>query len=89
MVEKLKKSLDNSGVGGMLLTNLSKAFDCLRHDLLIAKLAAYGFDQPSLCFIFSYLSGRTWRTKVNAYSSYTDIKYAVPQGSILGRPSSF
>ena len=89
MVETLKKSLDNSGVGGMLLTDLSKAFDCLRHDLLIAKLAAYGFDQPSLCFIFSYLSGRTWRTKVNAYSSYTDIKYAVPQGSILGRPSSF
>ena len=48
MVEKLKKGLDNSGVGGMLLTDLSKAFDCLRHDLLIAKLAAYGFDQPSL-----------------------------------------
>ena len=85
MVEKLKKILDNSGVGGMLLTDLSKAFDCLRHDLLIAKLAAYGFDQPSLCFIFSYLSGRTQRTKVNnAYSSYTDIKYGVPQGSILG-----
>ena len=39
MVEKLKKSLDNSGVGGMLLTDLSKAFNCLRHDLLIAKLA--------------------------------------------------
>ena len=85
MVEKLKKSLDNSGVGGMLRTDLSKAFDCLRHDLLIAKLAAYGFDQPSLCFIFSYLLGRTQRTKVNnAYSSYADIKYGVPQGSILG-----
>ena len=46
MVEKLKKHLDNSGVGGMLLTDLLKAFDCLRNDLLIAKLAAYGFDQP-------------------------------------------
>ena len=69
----------------MLLTNLPKAFDYLRHDLLIAKLAAHGFDQPSLCFIFSYLSDRTQRTKVNnAYSSYTDIKYGVPQGSILG-----
>ena len=44
MVVKLKKSSDNSGVCGMLLTNLSKAFGCL--DLLIANLAAYGFDQP-------------------------------------------
>ena len=40
---------------GMLLTDLSKAFDCLRNDLMIAKLAADGFDQPSLCLIFSYL----------------------------------
>ena len=69
----------------MLLTDLSKAFDCLRHDLLIAKLAAYGFDQPSLCFIFSYLSDRTQRTKVNsAYNSYTNIKHGVQQGSISG-----
>ena len=85
MVEKLKKSLDNSGADGMLLTDLSKAFDCLRHNLLIAKLAVYAFDQLTRCFIFSYLSDRTQRTKVNnAYSSYTDIKYGVLQGSILG-----
>ena len=65
MIEKLKKRLDKSGVGGMLLTDLSKALGCLRHNLLIAKLAAYGLDQPSLCFIFSYLPDRTQRTKVN------------------------
>ena len=52
MVEKMKKSLDNSGISGMLLTDLSKAFDCLRHDFLIAELTAYGFDQLS---IFSFL----------------------------------
>ena len=68
----------------MLLINLSKGFNCLRYDLLIAKLAAYGSDQPSLCFIFSYLSDRTQRTKVNVYSSYTNIKYGIPQGSVLG-----
>ena len=69
----------------MLLTDLSNVFDCLRHDLLIAKLAAYSFDQPSLCFIFSYLSSRTQGTKLNnAYSFYADFKYGVPQGSILG-----
>ena len=78
MVEKIKLSLDNSGVGGMLLTDLAKALDCLRHDLSIAKLAAYSFDLPSLCLIFSYLSGRIQKTKVeNGYSSYTDIKYGV------------
>ena len=69
----------------MVLIDLSKEFDCLRHDLSIAKLAAYSFDQPPLCFIFSYLSDRTQKTKVNnACSSYTGIKYGVPQGSILG-----
>ena len=52
MVEKLEKSLVNSGVGVMLITDLSKAFDCLRHNLIIAKLTAYGFDQLSL---FSFL----------------------------------
>ena len=85
MLEKLQKSLDNSDVGEMLLTDLSKTFGCLRHDLSIAKLTPYGFDQLSLCFIFSYLSDRTKKTKVNnAHSSYPNIKYFVPQGSILG-----
>ena len=55
MVEKLKKNLGNSDVGGILDIDLSKAFYCLRHDLLIAKLAAYDFDKSSLCFIFNYL----------------------------------
>ena len=72
-------------ISGALLTDLSKAFDCLLHDLLIAKLAAYGFDYDSLVFIQSYLSERQQRTKVNnAYSTYSDILYGVPQGSILG-----
>ena len=89
MVEKLKKSLGNIDVLTLMylltLMDLSKAFDCLRYDLLIAKLAAYGLDQSSLCLIFSYFSDKTQRIKVNnAYSSYTTIKYGVPQGSILG-----
>ena len=84
IIEKLKKCLDNSGVIAMLLTDLSNAFDFLKHDLIIAKRAAYGFDQPSVYFISNYLSDRTQRAKVNSGCSfYTDIKYGVPQGSRL------
>ena len=76
--------MGNSGVGGILLTHLSKRLDCLRHNLLVV----YGFDQPLLCFIFSFtlfLSDRTKKTKVsNAYSSYIVIKNGIPQSSILG-----
>ena len=72
------------GISGALLTGLSKALDCLLHDLLIAKLASYGFD-VSLDFIQSYPSERQLKTKVNkAYSTYSDILYGVPQGSTLG-----
>ena len=68
-----------------MLTDLSKALGCLLHDLLTAKLAAYGFDYGSLVFTKSYLSDRQQRTKVtNAYSTYSDISYGVPQGSRLG-----
>ena len=85
MVEKWKKSLDKSGKCGVLLTDLSKAFDCLIHDLLIAKLHAYGFDYLSLKLINSYLTGRLQRVKINAsFSSWKDIYSGVPQGSVLG-----
>ena len=65
MTEKWRKSLNKNGVSGALLSDLSKTFDCLLHDLLIAKLAAYGLDFESLTLIQSYLSNRQQRTKVN------------------------
>ena len=74
MTEKWRQGLDKGGISGVLLTDLSEAFDCLLHDVLIAKLAPYGFDYDSLVFIQSYLSERKQRTKVNnAYSTYYDI----------------
>ena len=48
MLEKWRKCLDNKGNTGVLLTDLSKAFDCLDHELLIAKLNSYGFDFNAL-----------------------------------------
>ena len=85
MLEKWKKALDNSCIAGALLTDLSKAFDCLNHELLIAKMDAYGFDKNSLALISSYLLHRKHRTKVNNnFSNWRDILSGIPQGSILG-----
>ena len=51
MVEECKENLDNNFIVGAVLTDLSKAFDCIPRDLLIAKLAAYGLNSDSLCYI--------------------------------------
>ena len=56
MIEKWKKSIDQRKNAGALLTDLSKAFDCMSHNLLIAKLEAYGVDTNSLYIIHSYLT---------------------------------
>ena len=70
LIEKWKKSIDNSSAFGALMTDLSKTFDCLSHELLIAKLEAYGFDEKSLKLIYNYLSNRKQRVKINdSYSS--------------------
>ena len=65
-IENWKESLDQGGHYGALLTDLSKAFDCIMHDLLIATLQAYGFDNDFLNFICNYLIGREQRVKINS-----------------------
>ena len=85
MIEKWRESLDQRS----LLTDLSKAFNCLPHELIIAKLHACGVDMPSLKLINSYLSKRRQRIKINdVYSSWSEILFGVPRGSIL-RPLLF
>ena len=84
MIEKWRESLDQGGAYGALLTDLSKAFDCLSHDLLIAKLHAYGLYIKSLRLMYSYLTNRKQRVKINdTYSFWSEILFGVPQGSIL------
>ena len=85
MLENLRKALDKGNITGIVLTDLSKAFDCISHELLIAKLSAYGFSANSLNLISDYLSERKQRTKVGeSFSTWREIVYGVPQGSVLG-----
>ena len=85
MLEKWRISLDKGGFGGGVLMDLSKAFDTLDHDLLIAKLHAYGFSKNALRLIKSYLTDRWQRVKINtSYSSWSELLSGVPQGSVLG-----
>ena len=85
LIENCKLSLDTQGFSGAVLMDLSKAFDTLDHELLIAKLAAYGFDKKSLLLMNSYLTNRWQRTKINtSFSSWTELLFGVPQGSVLG-----
>ena len=84
-IDEWKRSLDQNNVVGMVLMDLSKAFDAIPHDLLIAKLFAYGFSSNACTFMFSYLTHRMQRVKVkDKRSSWTVVNRGIPQGSCLG-----
>ena len=85
LLQKWQKELDSSGIVGTILMDLSKVYDCLPHDLVIAKLEAYSLDTNSLRFLFDYLSCRKQRTKMGStYSNWSEVLRGIPQGSILG-----
>ena len=84
-IEKWKSFKDKGGFSAAILMDLSKAFDTINHDLLIAKLHSYGVDEKALKLFWDYLNNRWQRTKVSGtYSSWLELLYGVPQGSILG-----
>ena len=84
IVEKAKRIMDKGGHFSASLTDLSNAFECLPHDLLIAKLDAYGFKNDALS-VFNYLSNRKQRVKIDSsFSSFQYIIGEVPEGSLLG-----
>ena len=69
LIKKWQAELGTGGYVGTILMDLSKAYNCLSHDLLIAKLGAHGLDVGSLNFLLDYFSWRKNRTKVG--SSYS------------------
>ena len=88
LLEEWREKLDENFIVVAVLMDLSKAFDCIRHDF-IANLTAYGIERETLRLVYSYLKGRKQCLKINnTYSDYKEIISGVPQGSILG-PISF
>jgi hypothetical protein len=85
LIESWKKCLDEGKFVGAVLMDLSKAFDCIPHNLLIAKMHAYGFDFHTLIFFYSYLKNRKQSVKINnTLSTFMTLVSGVPQGTILG-----
>ena len=85
LIENWKKVLENKEFAGAVLMDLSKAFDTINHDLLIAKLHAFDFSSDTLKFLYSYLNNRLHRNKINQkFSSWKELSQGVPQGSALG-----
>ena len=85
LIEKWRKYPDNKGYTGAVLMNLSKAFDTINHEILVAKLHAYGFNKDSLKILLSYLSNCWQRTKINlSFSSWSELLQGVLPRSALG-----
>ena len=66
MIEKLGKIRDKKSIFAAVLTDLAKAFDYISHNLLIAKLSAYGFDRKSLMLTSAYLKSRKQSTRIGS-----------------------
>ena len=84
MLEKWKKALDKEENMSAIFMDLSKAFDTINHDLLLAKLKAYAFSKQALSLRCSYLKNGRQRVQINnKFSSFKEIIAGVPQGSRL------
>ena len=85
-LEDWRNKLVNNNLAGAVLTDLSKVFDCIPHDLLVAKLDAYSFNRDIVAYIaYSYLKNRKQCVRINGTQSYLgDIISGVLQRSILG-----
>ena len=85
LLQSWQKSLDCGGFVGTILMDLSKAYDGIPHELLIAKLHCYDVNNTSLKLLLDYLTNHKQSTEIgSSFSSWHDIDTGVSQGSILG-----
>ena len=86
LVEEWKKHLDNNEVVGSVLMGVSKAFDCIPQDLLIAKLSANESDKAAVKYTYSYLKNRQQCVRINnIYSVFEEKNSRALQCSTVGR----
>ena len=89
VIEELRIKLDNNFVAGVVPTDLSKAFDCIPHHLLIAKLSAYNFSDEAWSYIYSYLTNRRLRPYKQHAQSGRDYDFRFPTGIYFFGVDSF
>ena len=83
--DNLLKAMDNSELVGTVFLNLSKAFDLVNYDILLAKLDKYRTGTSTVDWFRSYLTGRTQVVPISGVlSGPLNLDVRVPQGSILG-----
>ena len=85
MVDDWILALDFKEITGSIAIDLSKAFDSICHNLLLAKLRAYGLNDDAIAFLQSYLTDRQQKVKFHGkFSEWCPVKCDVPQGNLLG-----
>ena len=85
LTESIRKNLDEGNIGCGIFVDLQKAFDTVEHDILLSKLEHYGIRGLANEWFKSYLSNRKQYVSINGYdSNLADVKFGVPQGSVLG-----
>ena len=84
VIENWKQALDHNKYVAAILMDLSKAVDCLPHDLLLLKLKTYGLSENARKLMASYLTNRKQCVKLGNFRSYFNQSSKVSQGSLLG-----
>ena len=85
VTDELLRAIDGKKISALVFLDMSKAFDSIRHDILLQKLQALGVSFSCRDWFHSYIVGRSQRVRIHdAISDALPLKYGVPQGSILG-----
>ena len=85
MVDDWRLAVDSKKITGSIGIDLSKAFDLICHNLLLAKLRAYGLNDDAIAFLQSCMTDRQQRVKFHGkFSEWCPVKCGIPQGSLLG-----